>query len=444
MLGLIARYDGIDLPGDSCRLLILDGLPCGESLIDRFVDENIQVETIRVSHTATRVVQAIGRIFRSNTDHGVVLLVGPKLQAWVRAPRYRTYLPELLQKQLLLGFELSKHIDQQETTWEELIQAILSGDANWDHTYSDYIDEFESHSLSPSSDWHVQLILEERVALDHLWTGQFQQAVDSFGRLADRARDQDRRLAAWYRHWRGLSWLCAGDRQAAYTQFIEAANVRSELGRPPGRGTREQSAASKIGPQAKTLAKQHRSGKAKVLRNCDSVKGALVYGSSFKKAEEALKQLGLLLGLQALRPDKSLQTGPDVIWQRDDSPTVWGFELKTNKSMDSEYAKRDIAQCHDHRQWLIANHGDHCELTIVGPIVPVSEKANPFPELRITRLEAFQELLGRAKEMHDGVMTEDNSDLERSFQSWLNWLGLNWPDCVESLENRLAVDLVGE
>ena len=30
------RYDGIDLPGDSCRLLILDGLPKGISSYDLY------------------------------------------------------------------------------------------------------------------------------------------------------------------------------------------------------------------------------------------------------------------------------------------------------------------------------------------------------------------------------------------------------------------------
>ncbi|MEX2437638.1 MAG: DEAD/DEAH box helicase family protein, partial [Candidatus Babeliales bacterium] len=75
MLGLIARYDGIDLPGDSCRILILDRLPTGESLLNRFIDENMRIETIRITNITTRLVQAIGRIFRSNTDHGVVLLV---------------------------------------------------------------------------------------------------------------------------------------------------------------------------------------------------------------------------------------------------------------------------------------------------------------------------------------------------------------------------------
>ena len=142
MLGLIARYDGIDLPGDSCRILILDRLPTGENLINRFIDESIRVETIRISNIATRVVQAIGRIFRSNTDHGVVLLVGPQLQSWVRTQKNCAYLPELLQQQLLLAGELSKQIEGKEFTWVDLIEGLLKGEENWDEMYNEYINQF--------------------------------------------------------------------------------------------------------------------------------------------------------------------------------------------------------------------------------------------------------------------------------------------------------------
>src|SRR5262249_8579552 len=63
-LALAARYDGIDLPGDACRILVLTGLPFGESLIDRFTDQTLRIERLRAVHTATRFVQAVGRIFR--------------------------------------------------------------------------------------------------------------------------------------------------------------------------------------------------------------------------------------------------------------------------------------------------------------------------------------------------------------------------------------------
>jgi hypothetical protein len=55
MLAFVARYDGLDLPGDACKVLILAGLPTGEAMIDRFIDESIRIEAMRVSHTATRI-----------------------------------------------------------------------------------------------------------------------------------------------------------------------------------------------------------------------------------------------------------------------------------------------------------------------------------------------------------------------------------------------------
>lgn len=77
-------------------------------------------------------------------------------------------------------------------------------------------------------------------------------------------------------------------------------------------------------------------------------------------------------------------------------------------------------------------------------MLTVSEKANPPETLRITEIDGFQYLLKRAKEMFEAVEAGDKADLERSFQSWLNHHGLNWPHCVESLDGRLAVDRRGE
>ena len=446
MLGLIARYDGIDLPGDACRLLILDGLPTGESLIDRFIDESIQVETIRTSHTATRVVQAIGRIFRSNTDHGVVFLVGTHLQSWVRNPRFRAFLPKLLQKQLLLGDELAKKVQDSETTWADLIEAVLSGDKNWDGFYNEYVDVFETNVTHPPFDWHVKLVLDERKALDQLWVGQFQRAAELYEDLDVIAQQYDPRLAAWYRHWQGLALLCANNSQEALLKFISAANVRSELGRPSVRREKvfRPSEDLEVGYQARTLSRWYRENKTQLFSTVRLVKRELIYGDETKKAEEALKRLGLLLGLRAERPDKTNKTGPDVTWQGEGGPKAWGFELKTDKNENGEYSKKDVAQCHDHREWMNVKHGDNCELTIVGRMLTVSELANPFPILRITEIDAFHHLLSRVKEMLDAVESGETADLEQSFQTWLNYHGLIWPDCVESLDSRFAVDRRGE
>ena len=443
MLGLVARYDGIDLPGDACRVLILDRLPTGENLLDRFIDESIRVETVRISHTATRVVQAIGRIFRSNTDHGVVLLVGPQLQSWLRTPNNRPYLPTLLQQQLLLGVELSKQVESEDLNWNDLMEGVLTGDENWDEMYDEYIDQFETRVSVPATDWHIDLILRDREAYEKLWQGQYQQAADTYAELATNAQKHDSRLAAWYHHWRGLALMCADDRQSAFSEFVTAANSRSELGRPSQKREAgfKPPMPAEVSQQAKNLANWYRKKKHKISVAIKQVKADLIYGPDTKKAEEALRVFGGLLGLHAERPDKTKGTGPDVTWQGDGEPSTSGFELKTNKNKDGQYWKKDISKCHDHEEWLLTNHGDKAVLTILGPTLPVSAKANPSATLQMVELDPMRNLLTRAKAMFDAVEAGDKTNLEQSFQTWLDYYGLNWPTCVESLDSRLATDL---
>lgn len=443
MLGLVARYDGIDLPGDACKVLILDRLPTGENLIDRFIDESIRVEMIRISHTATRVVQAIGRIFRSNTDHGVVLLVGPQLQSWMRTPKNRAFLPELLQQQLLLAGELAKQVEAGDLDWDDLIEGVLSGDENWDDMYDEYIDQFETSVSSPATDWHVELILQEQEAYEQLWQGQYQRAADTYLALAESARKHDLRLTAWYHHWRGLALMCADDRQGAFYEFITAANSRSELGRPSEKREKafKPPKPDEVGQQAQNLANWYRKKKNQIPVAIKQVETDLVYGPETKKAEEAFRLLGKLLGLHAERPDKAKGTGPDVTWKSDGEPSAFGFELKTDKEKDGQYSKKDISKCHDHEKWLSNNHGDESVLTIVGPTLPVSRRANPSPTLQIVEINPLRDLLARAKATFDAVEAGDKTNLEQAFQAWLNYHGLNWPTCVASLDSRLAVDL---
>lgn len=443
MLGLVARYDGIDLPGDACKVLIVDRLPSGETLLDRFIDQSIRVEAIRTSHTATRIVQAIGRIFRSNTDHGIVLLVGPELQSWIRNPRNAGHLPKLLQQQVLLGTELGKQVASGEVTYPDLIDGLLAGEENWDETYNEYIDQFEAQVLLPDVGWFVSLVHNEHQAYEDLWQGQCGRAADLYARLADAAQKDDPRLAAWYHHWRGLALMCADERESALRDFVLAANVRSELGRP---SVKRESAfkapkVEQVGAQAKNLASWYRKNKAQIAAVVTQVETDLQYGEDTAKAEEAVRQLGQLLGIHAERPDKSKGTGPDVLWLGEGAIEAWGFELKTNKATDGEYSKADISQCHDHEEYLRSRHKDKARLAIIGRSLPVSAKAHPSPQLRVIEVDAFRDILCRAKAVLESVEAGDKANLEQAFQGWLEFYGLIWPGCVAALDSRLAVDL---
>ena len=176
------------------------------------------------------------------------------------------------------------------------------------------------------------------------------------------------------------------------------------------------------------------------------VKRNLKYGENTKPAEEALAELGKLLGLTATRPDNqpSKKTGPDVLWRYAPSKSGVALEAKTNKDADSQYQKKDdIGQFHDHLVYLRKQFpGEVFFQAIVGRQLPVSVESNPTDELRIVPLEGFVELVNRVEQMYNFIETSIDSDpLPVKAERWLQTLGLSWSQCFDSLPFTLANDL---
>jgi len=81
---IAGRYDGIDPPGDSCRLLIIEGLPAGTSAYYELLRASALRGGATISRMlAQRIEQSIGRGARGSGDHCVVLLMGSDLAGWV-------------------------------------------------------------------------------------------------------------------------------------------------------------------------------------------------------------------------------------------------------------------------------------------------------------------------------------------------------------------------
>lgn len=432
MLGLAARYDGVDLPGDSCRILILDRLPSGENHFDKFMDESIQVGTLRSSHKATRITQAIGRIFRGNTDHGVVMLRGGDLQSWLRTPSNRKFLPELLQKQIKLGIELSKQVQERKVTYTELIEKILEGSKDWDDFYRQHIDEMSSEDLVSELEWYENALVKEKDAYQYLWAGQYEDAARMFTELAGDVQGRDKNLEAWYHHWAGLAYLARDDKGTAMRYYWKAANNRTDLGRPPEHIAIDFD--TEPGFQATLIAENFMLDEYE--KKISFIESNLTYGPNTNEAENALKLLGTLLGLETHRPDKNLNSGPDVLWIGKGDIQLTSFELKTGKKTD-EYSKNDIKDCNDHHSWLLTNYPNQKFIEIlVGKYLKVANIANPSEHLRLVDIEALADLLGRLK-----TAIKNFKNNPKTIQGNLEVFGLLWPKCVESFKNKLVIDI---
>lgn len=442
-LTLVARYDGIDLPGKSCNMLILDGLPRGETNLGRFLDERLKADTLRTAQAATRITQAIGRIFRSNTDHGVVIVVGSTLKNWLRLPAHQAFLPPRLQQQINLSQTIEEQVSEGEASYSELIEAVLSGDPNWDETYNHYIDEHKSSDQPNPDEGLASLIGDESAAFSKLWSGDGVQASSGYATVAAESETIDQFLSAWHRHWQGCSELHQQDRSGAYFSFMKAAATRIELGRPsdqvlPLLQPKGNHGVSSQSQKMHELRNTNKSGFSKRLKK---VAEDLKYEASVNRVEEAVAELGRLLGLDSRRPDSEIGKGPDVMWSSGEGLITCGFELKTDKDKDSIYTKDEIGQCYNHLQWVRLQAGEASKVAIVGRALDVSAKADPDPALEIIPLDFFVDVLSRLKEVHTALESAEPPVTPEVVEAWMKQFGLKWPMLLKAANGSLAAHM---
>jgi len=82
VLLLANRYDGIDLPGTDCRMLVVIGVPTGIGLQERYLTERLNATAQFQDRIRTRLTQAVGRCTRDESDFSAAVLLGDALLKW--------------------------------------------------------------------------------------------------------------------------------------------------------------------------------------------------------------------------------------------------------------------------------------------------------------------------------------------------------------------------
>ena len=104
------RYDGIDLPDESCRLLILDSLPYFDTLSDRYEESCRPSSEIINRKIAQKIEQGLGRSVRGEKDYSAILIIGSDLVKFVKSITTNIYFSKQTQKQLEIGFEIANMV----------------------------------------------------------------------------------------------------------------------------------------------------------------------------------------------------------------------------------------------------------------------------------------------------------------------------------------------
>lgn len=357
-LVFVARYDGVDLPGEDCRILVIYGLPVGATLMERFFRFHLEIGRASDAVVASRLVQMLGRISRGMADYGVVMVLGQQLVKWILTPAHLGLLPSHVRRQLKLGLVLRDN--QDEWPGHELLPKCLGRDEEWLALYDRYMRregrgagaEAEASGRGEETS-ELRLPSGERRFLELLWDGRHEDAAKSLDRYLTLAFDEDPRLGAWYLHWQAHALAISGRAEEAESLYRKVGRMCGELGRLPLRDTRplveQQIEATQQANVMTGLLARRRQALVEELTRAGRVIGDPQ--ASANQHEEAVRLLGNALAFDASRPDKEEGEGPDVLWVTPSKDRAFILELKTKKETESEYNKDDMGQFHQHIQW---------------------------------------------------------------------------------------------
>ncbi|MGV4094393.1 DEAD/DEAH box helicase [Citrobacter freundii] len=351
---LANRYDGIDLPGDSCRLLVIEGLPAGTTDYELMRAATLYGGASISRMLAQRIEQGIGRGARGSGDHCVVILAGADLAGWIAKDANFQLLTSATRAQLDIGSTVSREVKDT----KELARTIATSfDRN-----PDWI-EYHAETLAESLDQEqadpnrFEIAAAERKAFN-LWVdGYHDKAITKLDSSINSVKSLDSQTRGWLlqlagriaNHWGQTE---RGDelQQNAYGNNRNLLRPRVV---PPYRPLATPSA------QASLIAQQFKGYRIRrgLLNKFENVVAQLHQNSTANQFEQALVELAQMLGLTAERFDDGGQ-GPDVLWLL---PQNVGFiiEAKSRKLKKNALTKENHGQLLVAEQWFNQNYPDY-------------------------------------------------------------------------------------
>lgn len=350
---LIGKYDGVDLPDDACRILVIDGLPEAYSGMDRVESAALDDTWAMSGRQLQRIEQGMGRGIRSRNDYAVVMLLGNKLVRRLHDPAAIHYFSPATQVQLTFSREIAKELKNGTVQdFKDVVDQSLERDQGWVDASRDALIGVAYGEGSVSATARPQ-----RRAFDLAAQQRYQEAADA-EQQAVNALGSDVLTRGWLRQQKA-AYLHPVNPLAAQNLQIGALDDNRALLKPNQGVTyvRLKGKAAEQAAESATFLSRAYNSPSDLLIGVNALLADLVFSAApttVEPFEQAIADLGEHLGFASHRPEKTVRRGPDVLWQIGASEYAV-IEAKNNVTTDF-IRKHDLGQLSVSMSWFEAEY----------------------------------------------------------------------------------------
>jgi hypothetical protein len=391
---LVNRYDGIDLPKDACRILVLDGTPDARRFCDRLEDAALAGTTATTRTTMQLVEQGMGRGIRSNDDYCVVLLMGRSLVKGMFADREIERLTPATRAQFEYSESLAEQIRGQGIdSIRNAMSYCLKRDAEW---------VAQSRSVLIGLKYDVEaddmLIAERRRAsFTAAASGDRRLSVSALQEAINHAGDD--KTKGWLK-FQLAEIVNSYDNVESQVILRSASSLNRHLPVRPQAGVEyirmNPIASDQAALSLKFARESYRDANHMVIA-AHSVADDLAFRpNSFRSFERALADAAFLLGFNPQRPEDEFGKGPDVLWSVG-ALRYFVIECKNEATTDT-VSKTYSNQLAGSLNWFRQEYDQTCAAVpiLVHPSAVFEFAATPPPGAKVInkdKLPQFREAL---------------------------------------------------
>ncbi|HEY4696723.1 MAG TPA: DEAD/DEAH box helicase [Candidatus Peribacteraceae bacterium] len=383
VLCLAGRYDGLDLPGDDCRLLVMAESPGAVGALERHLREYWKLGPLLRRRERTRLIQGMGRCTRDATDFAVIILLGQSLIDSITPPVFARRLPGEIQRELNWGIEQGEVAREDADALTEMIVGLLT-DEDYRKNANENIAELDIPDQVVDELSETESGKAEVLYLRALWSDDYSGAYQVARRVADNINKAE--LAGYRAWWLFLASIAAHlgvdkDGEVDCLKRAKAIGINSgfldKLLRLRTKSSAIPDKASTLDVQAESIWKQIANwgwqGPAFGKKIQEMLSG-LSQPADHTKFHIGLERLGQCLGAEVIRT--TAEGAPDVVWIFQDR--CYTFEAKAGTHLSKKY----VQQAKGHVEWVKAERPELSDVRMQPLIVSagnnVDELAKPY------------------------------------------------------------------